>query len=337
MKRIKFYILALPFLFMQRSFACDVCGAFMGVVPYDNQSSISFLHRYRVFNGYRNYQSTTHFFPSGAYKTMHNPVDSVVKNYSSADYESFKVYELRGKYFIHRRLELNFFVPFMNNKSKEDSSLHRVTGLGDMNFFTGYHIMRPSDESDFKQRLIVVCGVKLPTGSVSKKANHHGRIHFMMQPGTGSTDLFFYSTYTLCYKKIGISTTGNYKINGTNVYHERLGNSFANFSSVFFMFKRKNWIFIPSANSYYEFTNGLYTSSLINEKTKMNEWMCGAGFEVYYKNLGLNVNIQKTIAQQTAIGNLKSVGRLFTTLTYNFNQNRYLIKNTKKSKPEDNL
>lgn len=44
------------------SIACDICGNYMGITPYDNKNSISFLHRYRVFNGYRDYQSHSQFF-----------------------------------------------------------------------------------------------------------------------------------------------------------------------------------------------------------------------------------------------------------------------------------
>ena len=31
--------------------ACDICGCFMGITPYDNQSGFSLMHRYRIFNG----------------------------------------------------------------------------------------------------------------------------------------------------------------------------------------------------------------------------------------------------------------------------------------------
>ena len=46
--------------------ACDICGCFMGITPYDNQSGFSLMHRYRIFNGYQEYGQRPHVFPAGA-------------------------------------------------------------------------------------------------------------------------------------------------------------------------------------------------------------------------------------------------------------------------------
>ena len=44
--------------------ACDACGCFLGLTPYDNQSSLTVLHRYRAYNGYGT--DTHHLMPTGA-------------------------------------------------------------------------------------------------------------------------------------------------------------------------------------------------------------------------------------------------------------------------------
>ena len=46
--------------------ACDICGCFMGITPYDNQSGLSLMHRYRIFNGYQALGQAPQFFPGGA-------------------------------------------------------------------------------------------------------------------------------------------------------------------------------------------------------------------------------------------------------------------------------
>src|SRR6218665_2211013 len=115
-------------------FACDSCGGFMGLTPYDNQSQLTLLHRYRVFNGYRTYQQRSHFFIPGAYRTQHAPGgDSagVVRNYSSEDYEAFKTLELRLKYFLHPRWELNAFLPVQQIRTKYNDVKTTSTGLAD--------------------------------------------------------------------------------------------------------------------------------------------------------------------------------------------------------------
>jgi hypothetical protein len=321
--------IALLFILNQSVFACDICGCFMGVLPYDNQSSIAFMHRYRVFNGYHSYQTQSHYFPQGAYRTMHGttPHDSIVtRNYSSNDYESYKVFELRGKYFIHPRIEMNFFASVLNNKSKEDSVRISNTGLGDPHLFFGYHLIRPKMESNFKMRWIVGAGLKAPLGNDQARDQHSDRLPFLMQTGTGSIDYFVYTTYMMSYKKVGLTTTINYKMNGSNAFKERIDNSFTNFVSLFFKFKNKNWLFMPSVNSYYEHTNGLYVHSVKQNGTTIKELMCGAGLDIYYRNYGLSLGAQKTVMQDREEGELNSVGRIFATLSYNFNQRKYLFK-----------
>ncbi|MBA2612128.1 MAG: hypothetical protein H0U95_09160 [Bacteroidetes bacterium] len=106
---MKFLKIIVFVIFSSRTVACDLCGSFMGITPYDHQSQLTLLHRYRVFNGYRNYQEASRFILPGAYKTMHDPSaipgDSatIINNHSSKDYESYKIIELRGKCFLHPR------------------------------------------------------------------------------------------------------------------------------------------------------------------------------------------------------------------------------------------
>lgn len=329
------YILAIIFASsLYRTVACDVCGCFMGIVPYDNQSSISLMHRYRVFNGYRAYEQHGHFFPSGAYKTMHGEHggDSLVsKKHLSSDYESYKVYELRLKYFIHERIELNAFIGFNHNKAKEDTVKYNHFGLNDPTFFIGYHILRPQLEKHWKHRLIAGAGIKIPSGNYYAKDQFDRRLPFLLQPGTGSVDGFVYSSYMIGYKKFGFSTTANFKMNGTNFYGERLGNSFTDFASLFYKMNFKNWTVVPAIHSYYEFTKGLYKKEKLQAGTDMNEWMLGFGCDLFYKNLGLQFSMQKTLVQTLKQHELSSVGRFTVALTYNFNQRKYLLNRRKES------
>ena len=111
-----------------------------------------------------------------------------------------------------------------------------------------------------------------------------------------------------------------------NTFKEHIDNSFTNFVSLFCKFKTQNCSFMPSINSYYEYTNGLYVQSIKQNGTTMNELMCGVGMDMYYKNYGLSMGAQKTVLQHTEEGELNSVGRLYVTLSYNFNQRKYLVK-----------
>lgn len=335
------------------AFSCDICGCFMGITPYDNQSQIAFLHRYRVFNGYREYHQTSKFFPSGAYSQVLSPTitaqspnknilpqiahgdehhgennDSLLytKTYSSKDFESFKVYELRLKYFLHKRIELNAIIPLINNRSKEDDLYREHTGIGDPTFFAGYHLVQKVEELKFQQRLITGLGFKLPSGNYYAKDASGKRMPFLMQPGTGSIDYFAYVNYILGYKKAGLSLNSIYKINGANYYHEKIGNSYSGYLNLFLKTKIKQLVLIPSAQIYYEYTKGLYVHSKLRKGTEMNVLLIGPGIDLYYKNIGLNFAVQFRGYEKAIEGNLKSAGRLVVGLSYNFNQSKYLLK-----------
>lgn len=313
------------------SFACDICGSFMGITPYDNQSQLAFYHRYRIFNGYRNYQQHGSFFPSGAYKMMHggtnNPTDSILKNYNSKDYESYKTYELRAKYFIHHRLEVNAVLSISNNKMKEDSIVYNHTGLNDPTFFIGYHVIKKVDTFNLQHRLIIGGGLKLPSGNYYAESTDGKRLPFLIQPGTGSTDVFLYSNYVFGYRNFGLSLNSLFKLNGTNYYQERIGNSSSNYLTLFYKFKKENWIIIPSFQTYYEYTKGLYIKKVLQAGTTMNCLLSGPGIELFYKNISFTSAIQFNVFEKKTTDNLSNKGRIIVGLTYNFNQKKYLIKN----------
>jgi hypothetical protein len=303
-----------------KTFACDICGNYMGITPYDNKSSISFLHRYRVFNGYRDYQTQSHFFPASAYRVMHasDPVDSIVtKKYSSKDFESYKIFELRFKYFVLKRLELNVFVPLLNNKSKSDDQYLSHTGLGDVSFNAGYHLITPKDKP-LRHKLILGVGIKLPTGNYYAHDQYSDRLPFEMQPGTGSIDGFGYLNYVLMTKKIGASISLNYKFNGQNNYKEKLSNSHNDFVTVFYKVPVKNILLYPSIQANYENTKGLYIKNIFQKNTDVNSLLLGPGLDVYYKSFSINLAWQFTCYEQVNVGGLKSAGRLSFGLNYSF-------------------
>ena len=100
--------------------ACDLCGCFMGITPYDNQSGFALMHRYRIFNGYQATGQPMQFRPDGARIFLPSSLNSdngYAHNHegSADDFEAFRVIELRAKYFLSRRVELNAFLPYVMN------------------------------------------------------------------------------------------------------------------------------------------------------------------------------------------------------------------------------
>lgn len=330
---MKFLRVTILLFFSFPIFACDLCGSFMGITPYDNQSQLCILHRYRVFNGYRNYQQKSRFIEPGAYKTMHDPgllnqdSSGITKNHSSKDYESYKIIELRGKCFFHPRWELNFILPFQQIKTKYDDEKNKVTGMADPSLFAGYHLIKRLNDYNIKQRLIIGAGIKLPFG-ISDQQNDDGeRMMLINQNGTGSTDNFYYLNYMLSQKRWGVNSNSIFKINGRNKYHERYACSYNQVFSLFSRFDIKALNVFPSIFANYEYCKGLFVNGKLTEGTNVNVLLLGPAFDLSYKSFVLNTSFQFNVYERVSSQNLSNAGRFVVGLTYNFKQEKYLIKN----------
>ena len=313
-------------------FACDVCGAFLGITPFENQNSFGFAHRYRVFNGYEMMNQHSRFFPAGAYRldpsspsVLHGGTSSD-QSMSKSDFESYKVMELRARYFIHPRIELNAIVPFVSNKQKIEEEETVVNGPGDISFYVGYHLFQKTGNVKIKQRLIAGAGIKFPSGRCNALYADGDRIPVMLQAGTGSTDGFIYLTYKAAKNnwRCGITALG--KINGENRYGEQVCASTVNSGFLAYQFRSCSWIVLPQLQVYEEYTNGLREGIVLQEGTGMNMVLAGPGVNVFWKNFGLDIGAQLPLYQQTDKINMKTSGRLMIGLDYNFNSGKYLFK-----------
>lgn len=313
--------------------ACDLCGCFIGVLPYDNQSSFSFQHRYRVFSGYS--RSTGMLFPSGAYRVA-PPNGSVLhgtmqtSSHSAADFESYKVFELRGKWFIHPRIELNFVLPVLDNRSETGGIKSRATGLGDMTILAGYHLIRKTGDGNFRHRLLVGTGIKLPTGNDSRKDADGTRLPFMQQTGTGSTDAIFYSAYTGGGFNFRWGLTASLKLSGANQYGEQVGWAQTGTAFAGYLIKAGKWTLLPQAQFYQERMDGIWQSNELVDGTAMNSLLGGPALSVFHGNWTADMGFQTRVYDHTAEGNLLNKARMFISLSWNFNQQKYLLQSSKK-------
>lgn len=325
-------LLALALLLAQTSQACDICGCFMGITPYDNQSSFSLMHRYRVFNGYQEFDQHPRFFPASARPLLAQPLNGADADYSHShkgdptDFEAFRVIEMRGKYFLAKRLELNAFVPYVMNTSQINGRQLNLSGLGDMTVFAGYHLLRNIETAGVQSRLIAGGGVKLPTGSF-RRANDAGRRYpTLTQPGTGTTDSFVYANYIASYRNVGLSLNTSYRRGATNRFNEGLAPGIAAFANLFYRVPLgENWQLYPSAQLFYEKTKGEMFEEKLTGEHAMNNALLGPGLDLYYKNLSLNASVQLPV-YTAATNHPASAGRLVLALGYNLKQTKYLLR-----------
>lgn len=309
------------------TFACDICGCFMGLTPYDNQSNFGVLYRYRSYNGYVGQKHLS--FPNGGSFFIpkdDNTAPLTGHNGNPEDYELYRTLELRGRYFVHKRIELNAIVPYNANSERYNGYTTSISGIGDVNVYAGYHLIRKIEQQKFSQRLIVGAGLKLPTGKNDIKSNSGIRYATLMQPGTGSTDGFLYANYMVGFRNFGVSINGSYKFNGENENQEGVANSVTTFINVFYTQRlSKNWQVMPSAQFFYEKSAGETYKGINTGDHQMHNLMGGLGADLYYKNIALNIGFQRNIWQMKTDHPL-SAAKMHIGITYNLNQLYYLIK-----------
>ncbi|AHJ96779.1 hypothetical protein [Hymenobacter swuensis] len=329
-KRLLF--LALPVLLLAApTSACDICGCFMGITPYDNQSGFSLMHRYRVFNGYQSYGQQPQFFPTGAQPFIARPLNHVDEEFrhshkgDASDYEIFRVVELRGKYFLSKRLELNAFLPYVMNSARANGATLNLAGVGDATVFAGYHLIRAIETAGVQSRLIVGGGAKLPTGNYQRRNGLGRRYPALNQPGTGTTDGFMYANYIGSFRNVGLSLNSSYRRATRNAVQESLAPSTTTFANLFYRVALgTNWQVYPSAQFFYEKTKGETFEGKLTGEHAMNNALLGPGLDVYYKNFSLNTSVQLPV-YTARTDHPASAGRLVMAVGYSFKQSKYLL------------
>ena len=306
--------------------ACDICGCFMGITPYDNQSSFGLSYRYRSYHGYdkQNQHITppnSSFLPSNS----QNNFPPASHNGLYSDYEIYRTTEIRGRYFLQKRLELNLILPYLNNSENYNLQATTLAGLGDITLYAGYHLLRKLDQKKINQRLIGGVGIKLPTGNNQAKSEQGLTYVNPFQVGTGSIDGFIYLNYTIGFKEFGANINSSYKLNGENKQQESIANSTTQFLNLFYKIDlNKKLKVIPSIQTSYEFTKGEKYKGIETGLHETNNVLTGFGLDIFVKNIGISSSIQ-TNAWSAKTDHPRSSGRITLGLTYNFNQLYYAI------------
>ncbi|GAB4135972.1 MAG: hypothetical protein Fur0041_10370 [Bacteroidia bacterium] len=328
-KHIAWIVIVLLFSFDTK--ACDICGTFMGITPYDNQSNIMLLHRYRLFSQLDGINNPV--FPSGAYRLPGNysPLHSAheTPEYVKGDFESFKTYEVRMKYFIHQRVELTGILPVVMNKYRTGGITEKVNGISDPVLMVGYHVIRRVEDVKFMQRLIIGIGIKFRAGNDAVMNDGSERHTLFMQPGTGTNDVMGYFQYLAGYKKCGLSFTLTGKQNGTNAYGEQIAFSSTVSSGLFYRIKKNKFTFMPQLQFYSEYTKGVYVNHVFQEHSGVNTGMLGAGTDIYLKQFGFHSAVQWALYDKNRTYAPGATMRAVVGLSFNFNQSKYILSSKK--------
>lgn len=318
-------IISMCFVFLYLPvISCDICGNYMGISMHDSKSQLAIMHRYRVLNGYVNYQQRSSFIVPGAYKTAHDPQyhsttdsTSFTRTYQTKDFESFKVLELRGRFKLGKRFQLNAFVPVVQNKTKYNGVKNTVQGISDISLALAYHVFEKSADTRI-DRTSLGAGIKLPTGRSDLKDENGLRFFLYNQPGTGSWDPIFYINHFSKFKYFGFNFNSLYKICGTNQYGERCGHSAVQSLNVFAQLNTKNIYFFPGFSSTYEYCKGLYVFEKLMNGSNTNVLLGGPSVDINYKRLNFHSAFQFNCYERVASNELTNAGRWIIMMAYNF-------------------
>lgn len=324
-RKLKVSIALLASLVALESAACDVCGAFFGVTPYDNQSSVTLLHRYRLFSS-----KGQSGIPSGAYRLSnpsYSPLHGNTHDSVTTGFESFKVIELRGRWFFHKRWELSGILPVVQNRVQSDGNVSRLSGLGDASIYVSWHPIVELEEQ-VKHRFQLALGVKLPTGNAHHELPSGVRHSLLVQPGTGATDVFGFAQYTIGIKRWGIMTNIQGRYSGENFTGEQLSPAFMGTWNVFYRLGNETKMVLPQVQMYYERMRGVRMENIMQEGTMMHVLMAGVGADVYLNRLAINFGWHRAVFEETEFGNPEAKFRATIGITWNFNQTKYLLKSS---------
>lgn len=312
-------------LFPTETLACDYCGLFMGVRPYQRQHRIELNYRYRSYGGYVNvpdYAPAPKRQRHPFLRTSHDPaLHSENPQYSPDDRNIFQTWELRGTFFLGERWNVGFVLPFQAHRHTFDEETTRFSGPGDVMALAGY-FFAVRDSADLAWQWQVLGGAKLPSGNWSRDAQTFARdAHF--QSGTGSWDGLLGLAGSFRWKNWLSTTNFIYRMNAENPVGYRFLNA-VNLTQTFAYNVKladqgpKQLHLFPNAGIYYENGNG---------ETLNGQWMRGTGGQILFgtagldaqiRRLGLTLSAQLPVFQDLLGTQLGCGGRLIAGVNYSF-------------------
>lgn len=282
--------------------ACDICGCGSSTTNFGILPSLS-NHFVGIKYQYKSFHSTPH--------------DVLDQHYSASD-ETFQTTELWGRMILKKRFQLFASLPYSKNTRVENNSTTMVSGIGDVNIMTSFVWIKPSTkDKNWNHSLQSSIGIKLPTGKYDQLQNNIF-LNQNIQLGTGSFDIPTNLMYTIRYKKSGMNTELNYKINSNNKYKYQFGNRFTGAVRLFTQKKIKSLTLLPQLGASIEIANRDKRNYEIENYTGGQFIFSNIGFDTYFNKFALSMQCQKPLGSNYGDGHISSKTRFATSIIYLF-------------------
>ena len=283
MRKILFIILIVLFAGTEKSEACDICGCgvgniYIGIMPQFNKRFVGLRYHFNKFNT----------------RLIDDPTQ-----YSKDFYQTV---ELWSGWNIGKRFQLLTLIPFNFNHQESDEGISNLRGLGDIVLLMNYKLFdinsKTGNGKNISQQLWIGGGIKLPTGKFEIEDNNPDIASIAnRQLGSGSTDILLNAMYNIKFRKLGITTQANYKLNTTNKENFQFGNKFTASSFVSYGLYAGNIVISPNFGLLYEKTAASKLQSDKVDLTGGSLLQAAPGIEFGFNKISFGLNAQLPLAQ----------------------------------------
>jgi len=296
--------------------ACDHCNIFLNIGPNDYKNRIGLYYRARF--AYGTYTETGTIL-----QPKHGGHGSTAEYWNNKINDTYSSIDLRGTFYHKEKWQTFVSIPMVMNEEKiNDLSKYVINSVGDpwvVETYQIYNTKCTSDTIKFTQRISLGGGVKLPLGKVNY-TTPLGIPNLDLQPGTGSFDFLVNLSYKARFKKFGLLTYANFKLNTANKNQYAYGKATNVTVNAFYIYELSKRIKImPLSGIYMEYAGNDTKEGMKQLDTGGKTFCWNAGFSLFFNKMSLNFQYQDVIAQ-----NLNGNTQLFTnhliqtSINYNF-------------------
>jgi hypothetical protein len=296
--------------------ACDVCGVFVGIQPYDRTNSFSLIHRSRHLQGYMPVRASGH-------EHLHGQVDTDVDKQHVRDL--LRVAELRADIWIGQRFNvLGVFTAANNYRAVDGFVSNDVYGVGDPMVLARYLLVNTRSNGDADRtahRVMIGAGVKAPVGN-SAPLYRGEPVPMEQQLGTGSWDALGSLEYMVRKRRNGIALNMIGRRSGTASDGHCMGHSLSTTLEVFHRFQRgEDWRMMPSAGIYHEAMTNMLHEGVALSGTGGSTLFTHIALRAWYRNWGVQAIYQPAVLNQLGPLMVPNRERVILGITYNLTTN----------------
>lgn len=261
---MKFLITIFLFIISLQSFACDGCNISTGLVNSDPVDYLSIKHRNIYYSG-EQIPFYRHTGEGGALA------------------ETYRSYDLIGKYFFHRNFYLQGLLSISDINIESHELDTNISGLSDPILLLGYQNIAVFEKWQLTYNFFGGLDFGIGEYDVSMP-NDFDFIEF--SPGSESSDALIGVEFMAKFKKVGFLTKSNLKVGLLNNDKYRFGQVINSSLATAYYHEREKLMYVPYIGITYE--NDLVDQSKNNQ-------VLNSSSELLFGDLGVNLFFNKKI------------------------------------------